>query len=102
MNIRTLLPLVLFAACQGGPQLNVQRVIAAFEPVADAVLRVKGYATLQKTLGKQADLVLPLIDKDGDKVITLAELRASIEQLVADPETTAALLAAAYLLRERG
>jgi hypothetical protein len=92
----------LFGGTPSEPQITTEQVLkhafAVAETVGDAVIRVKGYAVLQKS----APEAIPLIDLNNDHVITLAEVRAAGEFLLAKPELVAGLLAAAYLLRKGG
>lgn len=89
--------LLLFAACTSSPQQDERwtRAVTMLKTVGDAALRVKGYAALEK----YAKAAIPLIDLDGDRVVTLAEVVAAGDLLLNDPELAAGLLAAAYALR---
>lgn len=84
----------------GAPAITTQEVLQhAFqivEVVGDATVQVKGYALLQK----YAPAAIPIIDTNNDKVITLAEVKAAGQLLLAQPELVAGLLAAAYMLRK--
>jgi hypothetical protein len=102
MRTIALAALLLVPACTtpAGDPLTPEQVLAqAFaivEPIGDAVIRIKGYAVLQK----YARDAIPLIDANADAVVTLAEVRAAGTLLLQNPELVAGLLAAAYVLRK--
>lgn len=80
----------------GGADL-IQTALSVFLATGDAVLRVDGYAALEK-YAKEA---LPIVDANADKVITLAELQAVTAQLAENPQLAAGVLAAAYFLHKK-
>lgn len=98
--MKHLLPFALCACVgsqpAGGADL-IQTALQVFLATGDAVLRVDGYAALEK-YAKEA---LPIVDANADKVITLAELQAVTEQLAANPQLAAGVLAAAYILHKK-
>lgn len=98
--------LVLFlVSCAGSqpgqpdpePRDLLRTALKVARTVGDAVLRVDGYAALQK-YAKEA---IPLIDANGDKQITIQEVEDAAQTLVNEPELAAGLLAAAYFLVKR-
>ena len=98
--MKRLLPLAMCACVgsqpAGGADL-IQTALQVFLATGDAVLRVAGYAALEK-YAKEA---LPIVDANADRVITLAELQAVTGQLAANPQLAAGVLAAAYFLHKK-
>lgn len=117
--------LLALTACNslgGAPAISTQEVLqhafAIVEVVGDTAVRVKGYALLQKYAPEAIPLIdvphpqldgngQPVLDPLGnpvmtpaDHIITIAELKAAGQLLIAQPELVAGLLAAAYMLRK--
>lgn len=84
--------------CASQPTETFESVLSLIRVVGDTALRVEGFAALQRT----APELIPLVDTDADRVITLAEVEALLTMATATPQQFAGIAAAAYvLLRER-
>lgn len=83
-------------AAEIDPKDVLKQAFSIVKVVGDAAVRVKGYAALKK----YAPEAIPLIDVNDDKVVTLQEVEAAGQMLLAQPELVAGLLAAAYMLRK--
>lgn len=97
----SLLPLILFSSCGSQPRPKddtVQLAIRLATGIGDAILRQKGLAELKRT----APELIPVIDVDPETpgVLTIAEVRAFVESILANPEQVALLVTTLVLIRE--
>jgi hypothetical protein len=91
--------LVLFLlSCTGMKTDRVDSAIKLMRGIGDAIIRIDGLQAVRK----YAPELEPILNPDGDMVITLAEIEAAAEAIMADPEMSALLLATAIYLHKRG
>lgn len=96
----TLCVLSILAACSSSPTRPVpsgEQGLALLRGVGDAVIRTEGLAAVRK----YAPELEPILNPDGDQIISLQEVDAAASQILADPEMSALLLATALYLHKR-
>lgn len=85
---------LLLAACSSSPQPNSNRdrLIAVAMTLGDPVVAIYGYALVEE----HAPELLPVLDGNGDKILTVAEVRTAAESVT---EAQAAVLLAQVVAR---
>lgn len=73
------------------------RAFKILRGLGDAVLRIEGLAAVRK----YAPELEPILNPDNNEIITLHELEAAAEEIMADPEMSALLLVTAIYLQRR-
>jgi hypothetical protein len=89
--------LLLLSCTAPEPGSQGERAFRILRGISDAVLRIDGLAAVRK----YAPELEPILNPDTNEVITLAEIDAAAEQILADPEMSALLLATAIYLQRR-
>lgn len=98
MRIASFALLALLACQTPQPSDPGAAAMVVLRAVGDAALRVDGYRAVERV----APEILPLVDLNQDRILTLDEVEQILSLATTSPETFAGLLAAAYvLLRER-
>jgi len=99
--VKTLLSLcafLLLLSCKAPePGSAGDRAFKILRGVGDAILRIDGLAAVRK----YAPELEPILNPDKNEVITLQEIEDAAEQIMADPEMSALLLATAIYLQRR-
>lgn len=90
-----LLVVLLLAACTSSPERPPprERLLAAAEIIGDAMIRTRGTELIKE----HAVQLMPLLDEDGDQIITLADIKAAS----LDPVNALILLVVLQPLLER-
>ena len=90
--------LLLLVSCQApAPNSKADRALKILRGVGDAILRIDGLMAVRE-YAPELEL---LLNPNGDELITLAEVEAASEAIMADPELSALLLATAIYLQKR-
>jgi hypothetical protein len=89
--------LLLLSCKTPEPNSRADRAFKLLRGVGDAVLRIDGL----KAVREYAPELESILDPDKNGVITLAEIEAAADAIMADPEMSALLLATAIYLQRR-